>query len=348
MPESKAKTEIQVPITVIVTDYCNRMCGPCSESATNNREKAEFLNLDLLTETFARLQGGERAPLMFSGGEPYLHPGFGDGFTAHFLERFKDIIICTNGGFTPLYVGEADYEKNASFRKAVDRVKEKIRGLIHDEREKIVRLSLSANHYLPLSDISKDLKTRILEEAGVSEDELLQGDDFHRRVNDEKDPLVRVIRASYLDRRIKVLKEADRQLRAEYRIWDKHEAILYFVVAGAGLTPDIVEKNQDAVMRIFGIEERLARRSPIFRYGHASEWPNAQPAPISKEPELVLRPLGRDIVVYASKYESRIDKRKGSIDQAIGIVQNSGDLDGILRENPKLTDPNTKYDKVYK
>jgi hypothetical protein len=81
MTNSTNKTEIQVPITVIVTDYCNKMCGPCSESAANERNTAGFLDLHLLKEEFAGLKGSKRAPLMFSGGESYLHPDFNNGFT---------------------------------------------------------------------------------------------------------------------------------------------------------------------------------------------------------------------------------------------------------------------------
>jgi hypothetical protein len=158
------------------------------------------------------------------------------------------------------------------------------------------------------------------------------------------------MKESRLNKRIQVLKEADRQLREEYGIdLTKPEAILYFCVAGAGLTEDVVEKNQNAVMRIFGLEEKHVRRSPIFAYGWAANWPNAQEPPISREPELVLRPFrGGSIVVYDSKYKSRIDKAKCSRGQRIGVVEKAGDLEKILRDNPLLISEDTVYDKKYK
>ena len=224
-----------------------------------------------------------------------------------------------------------------------------MRQLIHQDGEKIVRLSLPANHYIPLSDIDPDKKLAILEEAGVSEQELLHSNDLYQRVENEEDPLVRLMQASSLYKRVQVLKEADWQLREEYKIDPKKpEVILYFVIVGAGLEPKTVEKNQNAVMQIFGIEEQLARRSPLFGYGHASNWPNARDPQISKEPELVLRPIDGKIVVYDSKYKSRIDKVNGNISQSKGVIKKPGDLEHILRNNPMLIDPNTIYDKVYK
>jgi organic radical activating enzyme len=95
MSKPKNKTRIQVPISVIVTDYCNRICGPCSESATKDKSKAKFLNLELFKKEFAGLEGDKKAPLMFSGGEPYLHPEFDNSFTTYFSNDFEDIIICT-------------------------------------------------------------------------------------------------------------------------------------------------------------------------------------------------------------------------------------------------------------
>lgn len=350
MPLSHNQKRIEIeemPITLLLTDYCNRNCVHCSEDATIYRNRAHYLDLPALQEGLKDLYGGWE--LHITGGEPTLHPDFRleDGSYLRFFEqvvdRFEKPIICTNGWWTRTYKGEADYKTNPSFRESVDRTKERIKPLVtsyqrEDGSRKVVKLSLTANPWLAHTDISPKKMEQILREAELSGDELmemLKEDDLYKRVGNSQDPMVRVMKESRLYKRVQVLKETDRRLREEHGI-DPEEnlAILYFIVPAAGLTSEITKANQDATMQIFDIPEHLTGRSPLYAYGKAEGWKFAREPPLEQEPTLMIAPgpPGR-FRVYGTKYQLRTPVTE----EALGIVNQPGDLMRIIKENEWLT-----------